>query len=324
LIYQSERVHVCIATAKSDRSQEDNMIGNVPYNDPSKVRVNGIEIVYDSFGEPSASPLLLIMGLGEQMIAWDEDFCRQLAGLGYWAIRFDNRDVGLSTRLEEAGVPNILALMQALSQGEAGQAPYTLGDMADDAVGLLDALGVEAAHVVGISMGGMIAQEMAIHHPERVRTLTSIMSSTGHPDLPPPKPEAQMLLVTPPPTDREGYLEHALQTWQVLSGPGFVMDEDRIKERAGASFDRGLSPAGTARQLAAVITSGSRREALRSVRVPTLVIHGDADPLVPVECGKDTANAVPGAELMIIEGMGHDLPLAVAPRIIEAIARHAV
>ena len=264
------------------------------------------------------------MGLGGQMIAWDEDFCTQLAGRGYWVVRFDNRDVGLSTRLDEAGVPDILALMQAQAQGEAIQAPYTLRDMADDAVGLLDALAVVSAHVVGISMGGMIAQEMAIHHPERVRTLTSIMSSTGNPELPPPKPEALSVLLTPSPTDREGYLEHSIQTWRALSGPGFPADEDRIKERAGRFFDRGLSLAGTTRQLAAILASGSRKEALQSVTVTTLIIHGDADPLVPVECGIDTTNSIPGAELLIIEGMGHDLPLAVVPRVIEAIVRHAV
>jgi pimeloyl-ACP methyl ester carboxylesterase len=300
------------------------MIGSVPHSGPSKVRVNGIEIVYDTFGDTSASPLLLIMGLGEQMVTWDEEFCKILATQGYWVIRFDNRDVGLSTRFEEAGVPNILALMQALAQGEAVQVPYTLRDMADDAVGLLDALEIEAAHVVGISMGGMIAQEMAIHYPERVRTLTSMLSSTGHADLPSPKPEVQMLLITPPPRDREGYLAHALETWRLLSGPGFSIDEDRIKERAGLSFDRGLSPTGTTRQLAAILASGSRREALRSVRIPTLVIHGDADPLVPVECGKDTANAIPAAKWMMIEGMGHELPVAVAPQIIQAIVGHAV
>jgi pimeloyl-ACP methyl ester carboxylesterase len=295
----------------------------VSYSDPTKVKVNGIEIVYDTFGNPSSPPMLLIMGLGEQMISWDEDLCIELADRGYWVIRFDNRDVGLSTRLDEAGIPDILAMMQAQAQGEAVQAPYTLHDMADDTVGLLDALNIESAHVVGISMGGMIAQEMAIHYPKRVRTLTSIMSTTGHPDLPPPKPEAAAILVTPPPLDREGYLENAIQVWKVLNGPKFPIDEDRIKERAGCSFDRGLSPMGTARQLAAILASGSRREALRSVTVPSLVIHGSADPLVPIECGKDTANSIPGAELMIIEGMGHDIPLAVAPQIIEAITRHA-
>jgi pimeloyl-ACP methyl ester carboxylesterase len=294
------------------------------HSDPARVKVNGIEIVYDTFGEPAMVPILLIMGLGEQMIGWDEDFCTQLASHGYWVIRFDNRDVGLSTRLDEAGVPNILALMQAQAQGEPMQVPYLLRDMADDAAGLLDALGVESAHVVGISMGGMIAQEMVIHHPKRVRTLTSIMSSTGNPDLPPPKNEAMSILVTPFPTHREGYIENAIQTWRILSGPGFPIEEDRIRERAGRSFDRGLSLAGTARQLAAVLASGSRKEALRSITHKTLVIHGDADPLVPIECGKDTAESIPGAELQIIEGMGHDLPLAVIPRVIEAIVHHAV
>jgi len=294
------------------------------HSDPARVNVNGVEIVYDTFGESSAAPMLLIMGLGEQMIGWDEDFCTQLASHGYWVIRFDNRDVGLSTRLDEAGVPDILALFQAQTQGKPMQVPYTLHDMADDAVGLLDALDVESAHVVGISMGGMIAQEMVIHHPERVRTLTSIMSSTGNPDLPPPSNEAMSILVTPFPTDREGYIENAIHTWKILSGPGFPIEEVRIKERAGRAFDRGLSLAGTARQLAAILASGSRKERLRSVTQKTLVIHGDADPLVPVECGRDTAASIPGAELLIIEGMGHDLPLAVIPRVIEAITLHAV
>lgn len=299
------------------------MIPSVPHSDPARARVNGIELVYDTFGDSSAPPLLLVMGLGGQMIAWDEEFCAQLAARGYWVIRFDNRDVGLSTKLDEAGVPGVFTLMQAQAQSEAAQAPYTLRDMADDAVGLLDALSVASAHVVGISMGGMIAQEMAIHHPSRVRTLTSIMSTTGDLELPPPKPEALSVLLTPFPTDRDGYVENSVHTWQVLSGPGFPVDQDLVRERAGRSFDRGLSPAGMARQMAAIVTSGSRREALRSVAIPTLVIHGDADPLVPVECGMDTADAVPGAELLVIEGMGHDLPLAVAPRVIEAIARHA-
>jgi pimeloyl-ACP methyl ester carboxylesterase len=300
------------------------MSPNVPHSDPARIRVNGIELVYDTFGEPSAPPLLLIMGLGGQMIAWDEEFCTELAGRGYWVIRFDNRDVGLSTRLDEAGVPDILALMQAQARGEAVQAPYTLRDMAGDAAGLLDALQAGSAHVVGASMGGMIAQELTIHHPERVRTLTSIMSSTGNPELPPPTPEAMSVLVTPFPTDREGYLESSVHTSRILAGPGFPFDEDRAREHAGQVFDRGLSLAGTARQLAAILASGSRKEALQAVTVPTLVIHGDADPLVPVECGMDTANSVPGAELLIIEGMGHDLPLAVAPRVIAAIVRHAV
>ncbi|UCC64325.1 MAG: alpha/beta fold hydrolase [Anaerolineae bacterium] len=300
------------------------MTQNIPHSSPASVQANGVELVYDTFGQPSAPPLLLIMGLGGQMIAWDDEFCAQLAARGYWVIRFDNRDVGLSTRFDEAGVPDMAALAQARARGEAIQAPYTLADMADDAAGLLDALGAGSAHVVGVSMGGMIAQAMAIRHLDRVRTLTSIMSSTGNPDLPPPTAEALEILLKPAPADRDGYLESAIQSRQVLGGSPFPVDEDRIRMRAGQAFDRGLHPEGTARQMAAILASGSRKEALRSVIVPTLVIHGDADPLVPVEGGIDTADAVPGAELLIIEGMGHALPPALWPRMIDAIARHAV
>lgn len=300
------------------------MSHRVPHSGPAVAKANGIEIVFDTFGEVSDPPLLLIMGLGQPMIAWDEEFCAAFAAQGYWVIRFDNRDVGLSTQFDGAGVPNLSALMQATAQGHAAQAPYMLADMAGDAVGLLDALGIESAHVVGVSMGGMIAQEMAIHHPARVRTLTSIMSTTSDPALPPPTPEAMAVLLTPAPMDRAGYIEDSVETWQVLNGPVLPLDKDFVRARAERTYDRGLRPAGTARQLAAVTTSGSRREALRSVRAPTLVIHGDADPLVPVEAGIDTAESVPGAELMVVEGMGHNIPLVVAPRIVGAIARHAV
>jgi pimeloyl-ACP methyl ester carboxylesterase len=296
---------------------------DVPYSDPARVEANGIELVYDTFGKTSAPPLLLIMGLGAQMIAWDAGFCRHLAARGYWVIRFDNRDVGLSTWFDEAGVPDITALYQAQAQGKAVQLPYTLDDMAGDAVGLLDALGIESAHVVGASMGGMIAQLVAIHYPHRVRTLTSIMSTTGDPQLPPPTPEAMSLLLAPPPTDRDGYLDSAVQSSAVFNGPGFPVDEQRARERAALAFDRGLHPAGTARQLAAVIVSGSRRQALRAVTIPTLVIHGDADPLVPVAGGRDTAAAVPGAKMLIIEGLGHALPPATWTQAIDAIAGHA-
>jgi pimeloyl-ACP methyl ester carboxylesterase len=300
------------------------MTQNIPHNDPSSVRVNDVEIVYDSFGETSAPPILLVMGLGAQMIAWDEAFCAALATQGYWVIRFDNRDIGLSTKFDAAGVPDIIAMMQATMQRKAVQAPYTLRDMAGDAAGLLEALEIESAHVVGVSMGGMIAQAMAIHHPDRVRTLTSIMSSTGNPELPPPTPEAAAILVTPAPTDRAGYIESSVQSWRVLAGPTFPMDETLVRERAERFFDRGINPAGSARQLAAVLASGSRKEALKSVTLPVLVIHGDADPLVPVKGGVDTADSIPGAELLIIEGMGHALPPALWSPIIDAIVNHAV
>lgn len=299
------------------------MSREVFHSDPVKVRVNGIEIVYDTFGEPTAPPLLLVSGLGGQMIGWDEEFCSELAAQGYWVIRFDNRDVGLSTRLDHLGIPDIPAIMQAQRAGKMIKPPYLLRDMADDAVGLLDALGIESSHIVGVSMGGMIVQEMIIHHPERVLTMTSIMSSTGNPDLPPPKPEAMAILMEPAPEGRKDCIESSVRASQVLNGPGFPLDVDRVRRKAGLAFDRGLSPAGTSRQLAAILGSGSRKDALKSVTVPTLVIHGDADPLVPVEGGIDTAEAIAGAELLIIEEMGHDLPPTVWDQVRGAIVKHA-
>jgi pimeloyl-ACP methyl ester carboxylesterase len=284
---------------------------------------NGIELCYDTFGDRSAPPLLLIMGLGAQMIVWEDDFCEQLAGRGYHVIRFDNRDIGRSTRLPQLGTPDIMALIGQALMGKPVEAPYKLGDMAADAVGLLDALRVERAHVVGASMGGAIAQEMAIHHPQRLRTLTSIMSSTGDPSLPQAKPEAMAVLLAPPPKDKQEYLANHKKTWQVLRGPGFPEDEARDPARAEASYARGLNPPGVARQLAAIIASGNRTEALQAVRTPTLVIHGDADPLILVEGGVATANAIPGAKLVRIEKMGHALPISMWGRVIDAIAAHA-
>lgn len=296
----------------------------VEHNDPAKVKANGIELIYDTFGNPSDPPMLLVMGLGGQLIAWDEDFCARLAAHGYWVIRFDNRDVGLSTRFDTAGVPDLPAVMTQVQQGKPPVVPYYLQDMAADAVGLLDAIGIQSAHVLGISMGGMIVQEMAIRYADRLRTMTSIMSSTGNPALPPPTPEAMAVLLKPPPVDRADHIEKSVASSRVLNGPAYPIDEDMVREKAGKAFDRGLSPAGTARQLAAVLTSGSRKEALKSVTVPALVIHGNADHLVPVEGGIDTAEAIPGAELLIIEGMGHDLPPAIWPQLFEAVTRHAV
>ena len=293
------------------------------HSEPATAVANGIELVYDTFGDPAAPPLVLIMGLASQMIAWDEEFCAQLAARGYWVIRFDNRDIGLSTRFESSGVPDVMALLQSVMFGKPVEAPYTLRDMADDVVGLFDALDISTAHIVGASMGGAIAQELAIHYPDRLRTMTSIMSSTGEPDLPPPTPEALKVILTPAPTDPAAYFESYARTWQVLRGPGFALDAARDPERAQRTFQRGLNPAGAARQLAAIWASGGRKKALRSVRVPTLVIHGDADPLVAVAGGVATADAIPGAKLLIIEGMGHALPISMWPKIINAIAQHA-
>jgi len=287
------------------------------------VSANGIQIEYDTFGDSLNSPLLLIMGLGSQMTRWDEDFCGLLVKQGFYVIRFDNRDVGLSSKLEEAGVPKVLKAMAAAARGEKVEAPYKIKDMADDAIGLLDALGIDKAHVCGASMGGMIAQTMAVKHPSRVISLISIMSSTGNPELPPGKPEAMKVLVTPAPTQREPYIEYTAALRRTIGSPGFAFDEKRERERAALDYDRCFHPQGVARQLMAIVTRENLKPALASVTVPTLVIHGAADPLVPMEAGKDTAQAVPGSELMIIEGMGHDLPPEVWPRVVDAIAKHA-
>ena len=292
---------------------------SIQYHGERAVTVNQITIVYDSFGDPSDPAMLLLMGLGQQMIAWNEELCRMLAAKGYWVIRFDQRDVGLSAKFNEAGIPNLLALIQ----GEELEVPYTLDDMAKDATGLLSALQVDSAHLVGASMGGMVAQMIAINYPERVRTMTSIMSATGYPTDPPPKPEAELLLFSPSPEERSAYIEHNLNSWRILSGQFFDFNENHWRKYLGQVYDRGRNPAGFSRQLAAIIASGSRKEALRGVRIPTLVIHGDADPLVPVESGYDTADTIPGAQLMIIEGMGHSLPPETWQQIVEAIAKLA-
>jgi pimeloyl-ACP methyl ester carboxylesterase len=298
------------------------MTVQVQQSEPAVVKINNIEVVYDTFGNPSDPPILLVMGLGCQMIDWKEEFCAELASRSYWVIRYDNRDVGLSTKFDDAGVPNVLEMFLASTQGGTIDSAYTVKDMADDGVGLLDALEIEKAHVVGVSMGGMIAQSMAIHHPTRLASLISIMSTTGEPDLPPPTPEALAVLTTPAPTDREGYIENSIENGRILSGPKFPPNEDLLREHANLKFDRGIHPAGVARQMAAIMASGGRREKLMSVNIPTLVIHGDADPLVPIEGGSDTAKAIPGAELIIMEGMGHDLPLELWPQLIDAIVKH--
>ena len=296
---------------------------SIPHTAPAVARANGIELTYDTFGEATAPPLVLIMGLASQMIAWDDEFCAALAARGFRVIRFDNRDVGLSTRLENLGMPNAAQLLMAHLAGQPTKAAYTLSDMARDVVGLLDALDIDAAHVVGASMGGAIAQTLAIEHPQRLLSLCSIMATSGNPSLPPPTPEALQLLMTPTPTDQAGYCRRHVQVMKVLRGPGFPLDEARDLGRAEQNFARGVYPPGVARQMVAILASGSRKTALAGVRVPTLVIHGDADPLVPVECGIDVAETVPGAERLIIEGMGHALPITMWPRIVDAIAGHA-
>jgi pimeloyl-ACP methyl ester carboxylesterase len=287
----------------------------------ANVTANGISIEYETFGDPAKPALALIMGLGAQMIFWQEDFCRQLMERGFHVVRFDNRDCGLSRHFQELGIPDVGAAMTASLSGEPVPAPpYTLRDMAADVIGLLDALGIERAHVVGASMGGMIAQTVAIEHPARVRSMTSIMSTTGNREVPPATPEAMTALLTPSPSERAEFIDHMVKTFRIVGSPGFEFDETSFRDRIGRAFDRSYDPSGVARQLVAVLADGDRKQRLRSVQVPTLVIHGKNDPLVPVEGGVDTADAVTGARLLVIEGMGHDLPRGAWPQIIDAIA----
>jgi pimeloyl-ACP methyl ester carboxylesterase len=277
-----------------------------------KAQAGSVELAYETFGEHGCPPVLLVMGIGSQMIAWHEDFCGALA-LGRFVVRFDNRDVGESQWME--GEVDLAACIA----GDTSSAVYTLEDMADDAVGLLDALGLASAHVVGASLGGMIAQTVAIRHPQRVRTLTSIMSTTGEPGVANPTEEAGAALLSPPARSREEAMDRILEVRKVIGSPGFPLDEQDIRDRAGRAWDRGVNPAGFARQLAAVYASGDRTEALRSLDVPTLVVHGEDDPLIPASGGRATAAAIPGAELWTVPGMGHDLPRPLWPDLIGRI-----
>ncbi len=288
------------------------------------VSANGIRIEYETFGAPSSPPLLLIAGIGGQMIGWDEKICNAWAGKGLYVIRFDNRDVGLSSKMEAAGVPDLTAVMASLMKGEKIDAPYTLDDMADDAAGLLGALGIDKAHICGISMGGAIAQTVAYRHPSRVRSLTQVYATTGNPQLPKPKPEIMSLLLTPAPTEREAYIDYMLTLYRTIAGPGFPFDAPWHKHLAERSYDRAFYGPGKTRQFAAILAHGNRKPRLASITAPALVIHGTDDPLVLVSGGRDSAEAIPGAELMLIEGMGHDMPHGGAwPRIVEAVAAHA-
>jgi pimeloyl-ACP methyl ester carboxylesterase len=288
----------------------------------AKVKANNIEIEYDTFGDPSGEPLLLIMGLGSQMISWVPEFCELFVQKGFYVIRFDNRDVGLSTKFDDAGVPNVMQTVTKARNGEDIEPPYTLEDMADDAVGLLDALNIEKAHVCGASMGSMIAQVLAYRHPSRVLSLVSIMGSTGNPELPEPKPEAMQVLVVPMPSKRERYLKESVKRWRVLWG-SYPYDEELRKELAEQAYDRSFYPDGQTRQLVAILGNGDRREKLKNIKVPTLVIHGKEDPLVPMDGGIDTSKNIPGAELLLIDKMGHSLPPEVWTQVVNAIAENA-
>lgn len=279
---------------------------------------NGIELCYETFGAPDDPTMLLVMGLGSQMIHWPDEFCAALAGRGYQVVRFDNRDMGCSTRFDGADTPSVWA---AIGGGDV-VVPYLLADMADDAVGLLDHLGTDRAHLVGVSMGGMIAQTVAIRHPRRVASLTSVMSTTGDPDVGTPTSEAMSALMAPPAATRQAYQDAVVRHAHVWGSPG-LFDEERLRETAGRAWDRGYDPAGTARQVLAILSSGSRSTDLARLSVPTLVIHGTADTLVQPSGGERTAEVIPDAKLLVVDGMGHDLPPPLWPQLIDAVAGHA-
>jgi len=262
--------------------------------------------------------MLLVTGLGAQLISWDDEFCDQLAGRGFYVLRFDNRDSGLSTKMDDAGEPDVLAAF-----GGNPKPAYTLEDLADDAVGVLDGLGIAAAHVVGASMGGYIAQLMAINHPDRVLSLTSIMSGPSWPESTPPKPEGAAVLMVPPASSREARIEAAMSGRRALRGSGDRFDEGFERARAARAIDRADYPVGAGRQLVAIFATGPRLARLRNVRIPTLVIHGVDDVLVPVENGRLVAAAVPGARLIEFKGMGHDVPERVWPEVVDAIVETA-
>ena len=285
-----------------------------------KIDANGISITYDTFGSSSHSPLLLVMGLGAQMTAWDDEFCAQLAAEDLYVIRYDNRDVGLSSHFDDQGVPDMQQLVADMMAGNTPNIAYTLDDMAADGMGLLTALGIDQAHICGASLGGMIVQTMAINHPDRVLTMTSIMSTTGNPGLPPASPEAMAALTSERADNVQQAMDRAVAVAKVIGSPGFPQDEARTRAKAKASFERSFYPDGVARQMAAIVAHGDRRSGLHQLQLPTLVIHGTGDPLVPVTGGIDTHENIEGAELMLIEGMGHDLPRETWNQIVDGIA----
>jgi pimeloyl-ACP methyl ester carboxylesterase len=263
-----------------------------------------VDIAYERFGEPELPPVLLVMGLGTQMLGWPDGLCEALAARGMHVIRFDNRDSGLSSHMTDAPSPDVRAALR----GNTSSASYRLSDMAADTVALLDPLGLDSAHLVGASMGGMIAQTAAIEHPRRVRSLTSIMSSTGDPSVGQATQRGLAALLSPPASTRAEAIERTLSIVRVIGSPAFDLDEADLRWRTGVAYDRADDPVGVARQLVAIAASGDRTAALRYVSVPTLVVHGADDPLVDVSGGRATARAIPGAELVVFDGMGHHLP----------------
>jgi pimeloyl-ACP methyl ester carboxylesterase len=288
-----------------------------------KIQANNIEIEYEEFGDRDAPVILLIMGLAGQLIHWPDDFCVTLAKTGYRVVRFDNRDVGLSSKLDHLGKPNVVRVAVRAMLRLPVQVPYKLDDMAEDALGLLDALHIKTAHIVGASMGGMIAQIVAARHPRRVRSLSLIMTTSGHPWLKKASMRLQLRLARrPAQLDRESLIAHSMQTWRLIGSPGYRATDELLRAKVERAFDRAYHPRGIARQTAAIIASGSRVPLLRRIAAPTLVVHGKHDPLVPVAAARDLGRRIQGAKVEIIEGWGHDFPSELLPRISSLILKH--
>ncbi|CAN5186503.1 alpha/beta hydrolase [soil metagenome] len=287
-----------------------------------QLSANGISLEVEDHGSPTGEPLVLIMGLGMQLVAWHPDFVAQLVARGFRVIRFDNRDIGLSQRFDQFGVPNIPVAALKAAVGLRVSSPYSLADMADDTAGVLDALGIASAHICGASMGGMIAQRLAERHPGRVKSLTLIMTSSGARRLPGPTMKVRGAMLSRPedPKDPKSIIEHYVKLYKLIGSPGYPADDALLHERLGQSVRRSYRPAGTARQLVAIAADGNRSKLLAQIRMPTQVIHGNDDPLVPVAAGHDLAAKIPGAKIDVINGMGHDLPAPLWPRFVAGIA----
>lgn len=297
-------------------------MSSIIYHPEQRVSANQIQINYDSFGDTNHPPIVLIMGLATQMIYWDQQFCQLLASQGYWVIRFDNRDIGKSTWLDSLPTPSSLALLTNAVFSRPLGAAYLLSDMMEDTLGLLDALGIESAHVIGASMGGMIAQELAIHHPQRVKSLTSIMSTTGNRKLPKPSASFSLKMLKSPPKESSKAVAYGIQLWRLIHGEHYPFDQQKILSLINQALQRGFNPKGNTRQLAAILDSPDRTIPLGSLRVPSLVLHGADDPLVPVACGVATAKAIPNAKIKIYSGMGHTLPSQLYDEITAEILDH--
>jgi pimeloyl-ACP methyl ester carboxylesterase len=285
------------------------------------VKANGIEIEYETAGNKSDPALLLVMGLGAQLTIWPDTLFQGLAKQGFYVIRFDNRDIGLSTKFASAGVPNIMEAVQKVMSGQKAEAPYYLKDMAADAIGLLDALGIDKAHMVGASMGGMIVQIVAAQYAPRTRSMVSIYSTSGRPGLPAGKPEAlAMLSAQPEGPAREQLVQHGMKLRKTIGSPGYPTPDAELRAFVEKNVDRAWYPEGAARQYLSVIASGDRVELLKTIKVPTLVLHGEDDPLLPVECGRDVARLVPGARIETFPGWAHDFPAGMIPTVIDRVA----